>query len=44
MPGNYDRPDGRDHVCSECLRVFDTPRKLADHVARTHEAPVEVTP
>lgn len=31
-------PDGRDHVCKNCHRWFESAGKLNDHVVCTHES------
>jgi hypothetical protein len=36
-PRNPYEPDGRDHVCGDCKRVFDSRGRLLDHRARSHE-------
>jgi hypothetical protein len=32
--------DSGGHVCKECLRVFDSPQLLTEHIAKRHEVPV----
>jgi hypothetical protein len=36
-PRNPYEPDGRDHVCGDCKRVFDSRGRLLDHRSRAHE-------
>jgi hypothetical protein len=40
MPVRTPDHDSGEHVCKECLRVFETGQLLTEHIAKRHEVPV----